>query len=307
MCRLLGYLGTHVILDDLFYRSDSALARQVYDPAMQGWLNLAGAGFMAWDDQSSRSELPYSYHTTELPMYDRNLQSLAEKIFATCLLAHIRATAYLPGTRGLVSNVNLHPFRFPNVRVALAHNGALADFDKMKFALAAACRPDMVSQVNGTTDSEWMYALLLSKLDDPYALHPADELAHAVKATFRTLRDIRLAHGIHTHSAANLIVSNGECLVATRFSFDLGCYDSEISGAVLNPTFHNLYYTVGSEYGLFDGAWGMKSPTPASSVLLASEPLTDDHTEWVEVHEYSILQITKVAAEVEMSISDLDV
>ena len=54
MCRVLAYLGTPVLLDELMYRPDSSLIRQAYNPKMLRMLNLAGFGMVAWDD-SSRS------------------------------------------------------------------------------------------------------------------------------------------------------------------------------------------------------------------------------------------------------------
>ena len=79
----------------------------------------------------------------------------------------------------------------------------------------------------GTTDSEWIYALVLSQLDDPWGRPGAHELAEATGASLRILRKVREAHAIDTSSPVNLCLSTGRALVATRFSFDYGWYPPE--------------------------------------------------------------------------------
>ncbi|MBI3917559.1 MAG: hypothetical protein HY322_11200 [Betaproteobacteria bacterium] len=94
MCRALAYLGQPVLLDNLLYQPDSALAKQAYMPKMLHMLNLAGFGLKAWDHSSFDAAKPFSYASTSLPMFDRNLKALAEKIRPTCVLAHVRGVTY---------------------------------------------------------------------------------------------------------------------------------------------------------------------------------------------------------------------
>ena len=133
MCRMMGYLGRPVRLDQMLYAPDSSLLRQTVGPRMLDMLNLAGFGLAAWSGDSEEPELPWLYHTPELPLFDRNLQCLARKVRAHALLAHIRGVPLHAGAR--VHEANLHPFRFPGARLAMAHNGDLADFAQMRFEL----------------------------------------------------------------------------------------------------------------------------------------------------------------------------
>src|SRR5262249_58871528 len=94
MCRALLYLGQPVLLDNLLCQPDSALVRQAYMPKMLHMLNLAGFGMRAWDRHSSEPLKPYSYASTSLPVFDRNLKALAEKIHPSCVLAHVRGVTY---------------------------------------------------------------------------------------------------------------------------------------------------------------------------------------------------------------------
>ena len=82
MCRALLYLGQPVVLDTLFFQPDSALVRQATLPRMLHMLNLAGFGMRAWDRASSEPDKPWSYASTTLPVFDRNLKGLAEKVSA---------------------------------------------------------------------------------------------------------------------------------------------------------------------------------------------------------------------------------
>jgi glutamine amidotransferase len=81
MCRVVAYLGRPLSLDTLLYETDSSLVRQAYSPRMTAArLNLAGFGVAAWDPGSARPDDPFLYRTTTLPIYDRNLRSLARKL-----------------------------------------------------------------------------------------------------------------------------------------------------------------------------------------------------------------------------------
>src|SRR5207245_6815081 len=90
MCRALLYLGEPVLLDNFLYQPDSALVRQSYMPKMLNLLNLAGFGLRAWDPSSHEPDRAFSYYSQQLPVFDRNLKNLAEKIRAGCLLAPVR-------------------------------------------------------------------------------------------------------------------------------------------------------------------------------------------------------------------------
>jgi glutamine amidotransferase len=76
--------------------------------------------------------------------------------------------------------------------------------------------------IEGSTDSGWIVALILSQRDDPYGVPEARELADATASALRILRSVRAAHGIDTSSPANLCLSTGRAPVATRVSFDYG-------------------------------------------------------------------------------------
>ncbi len=307
MCRVLGYLGRPVSLDDLLYGPDSSLVRQAYSPRMMAtFLNLAGFGMAAWDPATAQPTEPFTYKVTTLPVFDRNLRSLTHKLAPTCVLAHVRGVTYAEDE--VVAPQNLHPFRFRDARVALAHNGHLREFGRMRYDLVPAIRPDLLQRIEGTTDSEWIYALLLSQLDNPLGAAEADELVEATVRALAILRSVRAGAGIDTSSPVNLFISTGDCLIATRFSFDYGWYPDDDVLLETDLPYVSLWYTAGTEYSRRNGAWLMTgSDGPPSSMIVASEPLTTDTSAWLEAPEYSILSARRSGDALELEIRDLDV
>lgn len=290
MCRALAYLGQPVLLDNLLYQPDSALVKQSYMPKMLHMLNLAGFGLKAWDRESFDPDRPFSYSSTSLPVFDRNLKALAEKIRPTCVLAHVRGVAY--STEVEISLQNVHPFHFPGYRIALAHNGDLARMRDMKPLLTRHVRSEIAQLISGTTDSEWIYALLLSQFEDPHRDVDAVEIVQAVDRTLAIIRDVRARLDIATSSSVNLFIATGHQLAAVRYCFDFGCYWTKDPSRVheANLSFLSLWYTSGSEYGYHDGEWKMAGEADAAdSIMIASEPLTRDTSTWLEVPEYSMI------------------
>jgi glutamine amidotransferase len=306
MCRILAYLGEPLAVETLLFRTDNGLVRQSHSPRMMNtFLNLAGFGMTAWNPASLRPEEPLTYRATTLPTFDRNLRFIASKTETTCLVAHVRGVTY--SGDAVVTETNLHPFRFAGARVVLAHNGHLRQFARMRYALVEHVRPELAQRIEGTTDSEWIYALVLSQLDDPYGAPGTRELADAAAAALRILRTVRAAHGIDTSSPVNLCLSTGSALVATRFSLDYGWYPPEDEMLETDLPFVSLWYSVGGEYADHDGVWQMTAGDPPRSLVIASEPLTTDFSTWLEVPEYSILTAELGARGLEVEMRELDV
>jgi predicted glutamine amidotransferase len=302
MCRVLAYLGEPVSLGHILFETDSALVRQSYSPRMMNtFLNLAGFGMVAWDPHTARPDEPFVYRTTTLPTFDRNLRELGRKLDPTCLIAHVRGVTY--GEGEVVSLSNLHPFRFPGAKVALAHNGHLREFRRMRYQLVDHVRPEVAQWIEGTTDSEWIYAMVLSRLDDPYGMPDIGELADATAGALRVLREVRERNGIDTSSPVNLALTTGEALVATRFSFDYGWYPHEDSMLETDLPYVSLWYTAGGHYA--DSA--MVGGDAVRSLLIASEPLTVDVSSWLEVPEYSMLTAQRTSDGLAFETRDLDV
>lgn len=307
MCRVLAYLGAPARLDDLLYKPDSSLIRQAYAPQMLHMLNLAGFGLAAWDPASHEPGEPFVYRTPTLPMFDANLRALARKVRPGCALAHVRGVSY--HDRAQLGEINLHPFRAPDLPLLLAHNGDLHRFAEIKLGLLQRTDPRHAANIRGTTDSEHMYALLLSQLSDPRVRGDGPTLVRAIERMLREVRVERRRAGIDTSSPVNLFLADGETVVAVRFTFDFGCYPTDDPARVHPMQLHylSMWYSLGTRYEPVDGEWRMNGPiASADSVILASEPLTRDTSSWLEVPEYTALWFSRRGGRLELGSYELD-
>ena len=165
---------------------------------------------------------------------------------------------------------------------------------EMKSPLSKKIKPGYLPRIRGTTDSEWIYALLLSQFDGDMCAarkFTPDELIAAVRKTLQVLRDIRAQLGIATSSSVNLFIASGHQVAAVRYCFDFGCYpvDDPMRVHEANLSYLSLWYTVGKTYGLHNGEWSMRGSESGDSVIIASEPLTRNTAAWVEVPEYGMI------------------
>jgi predicted glutamine amidotransferase len=307
VCRFVAYLGERVVLDDVLFAPDSSIVEQAVHPQLLSAMNLAGFGVVGWDEESPSAELPWTYRTPGLPFYDRNLRALSRKARATALLGHVRGVRL--SDQEVVNEQNVHPFRYEGIPIALGMNGDLDRFAEMRIDVANLCDPDIAKLVEGTTDSEWLYALILSQLEDPRApVADPEELAAAVEAALRQIREVRERRGFKRQSAVNLVVSDGRSLVATRFAFDYGWYHEgwTFAGGERRYDYTTLWYAAGTGYGCHDGEWGIGPGSPSTSVIVASEPLTHDRSAWLEAPEYCLLVAKPGEQGLNIDIRELD-
>jgi glutamine amidotransferase len=252
-------------------------------------LNLGGFGLAAWDSRSPNPSRPFTYRTAGVPMFDRNLKALSEKVQASALVAHVRGVIYDPSER--VGLQNVHPFLFKGAAFALAQNGDLFDFQSIRYDLLEHIPADIMARVEGTTDTEMFYALCLAQLDEPWKACTAGDMAQATRSALRIIRDVRELRGIDTQSPINLVLTDGRSLVATRYVFDYGWYpdDGSFFAGEREHDFTTLWYTAGAGYGNHDGDWCMDVGGPTTSVMVASEPLSEDTSTWRRAPEYTML------------------
>lgn len=295
MCRAMMYLGEPVLVDDLLFKPDSSLVNQAYMPRMLHMLNLAGFGMMAWDSASHVPALPHRYRSPTLPIFDGNLKSLAVKTRAECVIAHVRGVAY--STAVHISEQNTHPFHFDGAAVAMAHNGDIYRIGEMKTTLMPAIRPELLALIAGSTDSEWVYALLLSQLPDWRAEPSRDALIGAVQATVDILEAARRHHGIAISSSCNLFLTTGRQILGLRHCFDFGHYRTGSPTQVheANMNFLSMWFTTGRDYGMHDGEWQMTGgEEEPRSIIIASEPLSSNSATWMPVPEYAMVHAEMV-------------
>lgn len=262
MCRLLGYLGSPILLDYLLSKPEHSLIVQSYQPRemTSGLLNADGFG-VGWYHPQRDTE-PFTYKNTSPIWSDINLSSLGRYIESGCIVANVRSA-----TGGLAVDLsNCHPFRYQ--RLLFTHNGFIENFQRTLYRPIRDRLNDAAYQsIQGLTDSEHIFALLINEL----LAAPDITLEKALHNTLQILIDLAKSHQVNF--SANLIVTDGNHIVASRF-------------ATRSPV-PSLY-------------WLRDDPTFPDAVIIASEPLFLG--DWKKCPEHSIIS---VGADLDIEINKL--
>ena len=107
----------------------------------------------------------------------------------------------------------------------------------------------------------------------------------------------------------NLVVSDGRWLVATRFVFDYGWYpgDDSFFAAEREHDFTSLWFSAGPGFAVDGQTWREIEGSQTRSVLVASEPLTEDRAMWLETPEYSLMSVEPIDGELHVESRELAV
>lgn len=251
MCRLLGYLGPPILLDLILSKPEHSLIEQSYQPKemTSGLVNADGFG-IGWY-HSQRDTNPFTYKNT-LPIWsDINLTNLSRYIESGCIIANVRSA-----TAGQAVDLsNCHPFS--NGNLLFTHNGFIQNFRQSLYRpICNLLRDEVYQGINGSTDSEHIFALIINEL----VRQPEISLDKALQNSLFTLAELAQLH--QTNASANIILTDGRRLVASRFS-------------TRSPA-PSLY-------------WLRDDPTFPNAVIIASEPLFAGN--WHPVSENSIISV----------------
>lgn len=209
MCRFVVYRGRPVPLARVVSSSDHSLVRQSYQPREMtaGSVNVDGFG-VGWYNRAVEPE-PCIY-TNIVPIWnDRNLPRLSRHIVSDCVMANVRSAT--PGF-GLDQS-NCQPFSYG--RLSFMHNGFIENSrDGLLRRIRTALRDEYYRNIQGSTDSEHVFALLLNFLHGQ-ARSPLGYVT-AIRQTVAQLLAWR--RGQAGHMALNLALSDGEHVAVLRFA-----------------------------------------------------------------------------------------
>lgn len=186
---------------------------------------------------------------------NHNLFNLSRVIHSRCILAHVRAAS--PGLP--VTRFNCHPFGRGSF--AFMHNGGIAGFQAIKRQLCNSLSDAAYAWIQGSTDSEHIFALyadVYAAIDGPDS---ADKMARALVATLEQIEEIRRFADQSEPSDYNLVVTDGRRAVALRYSTG-------------DKVPNSLHIHTGHRYSCHEGEINL-SPCNEATVLVASEALTD--------------------------------
>ncbi|KAL8823386.1 MAG: hypothetical protein Q9191_005902 [Dirinaria sp. TL-2023a] len=296
MCRFLVYKGKdEILLSKLILEPQHSILTQSYDSRLRLDTRRPhnGDGFgVGYYTPPSLGPTPCLF-TSTIPAWNCiNLERLASKTTSSLIFAHVRAT-----TEGSLSDSNCHPFS--HGRLMWMHNGNIGCWRHVKRSLALGIEPKWFNSVQGSTDSEWAFALFLDSLHkagcDPDDLDGDERgFGHRVlrEAVLTTIKRInRLIAEIPTNqrndedarSLLNFAVTDGQSVVCTRY----------VSSAKDEAA--SLYFSSGTSWKE-EGKGNYKMERRdkgADIVLVASEPLTFERDNWVTVPTNSVLTVHK--------------
>lgn len=163
MCRVLAYIGPEIPLESLLLTPSNGLVNQALDPERYPDLHLAGWGFAAWSEHLLKPEDPFLYRRPMAAFYDDNATRIIPSLQASTVLGHVRAASY--DSQVVLADENCHPFSFDETPWIVAQNGDLPHWMLLQRELLQHCEDRYLAQMRGTTDTEFLYVLLLSLLD----------------------------------------------------------------------------------------------------------------------------------------------
>ncbi len=246
MCRLAAYLGTAIPLSRFLLDPPHSLMVQSWAPKELRYATMNADGFgVGWYAADSK---PAVYRNI-LPIWnDANLSHLARSLHHGLYLAMVRsATVGNP-----ISHANTQPYY--DEELMLLHNGYIKGFHaQYRPRFERELEPAFRAGIQGTTDSEYLFALLRQSLQQDRELTMEHAILQLCARMERWLDD--------AETLLNLLVSDGERLYALRHALNHPC--------------PSLYYTTDDDQ--FPDAQ-----------LIASERLTEAEF-WHPVPEHQLL------------------
>ena len=287
---MLGYIGEPISLGHVLFETDSSLVRQSYSPRMMAtFLNLAGFGMAAWDPRSVRADDPAHLPGDDAPGV-RSQPPEPGRQARPDLPDRARARRHLQRARDDRGDEPA-PVPLPRRRASCWRTTVTCASSRACATTSSGTSgPSSRRGSRERTDSEWIYALVLSQLEDPYGVPEARELADAAVSALRLLREVRARHGIDTSSPVNLCLTTGRrarrhaVLVRLRLVPGRGRAARD-RPAVREPLVHARRRV----RRCATASSAMTASDTARSLLIASEPLTVDTSTWLEVPEYSMI------------------
>jgi len=255
MCRFVLYMGPEIRMGSLITEPAHSIIVQSYQ-SEEREEPLNGDGFgVAWYPPEPGAA-PAVFKSVSPAWNNQNLLNLSPVIHSQCILAHVRAASSgLPVTR-----LNCHPFAWE--RFAFMHNGGIGQYQTVKRQLRGMLSDSSYDWVQGTTDSETIFALFVDHYSALSGQDSADKMATALLTTIESIESLRKSAGLTAGCNLNLAVTDGRSAVVSRYS---------TAGIMPN----SLHIHTGYRYSC-DAGNAKLAPCEEPTVLVASEPLTSD-------------------------------
>jgi predicted glutamine amidotransferase len=264
MCRFVAYQGHPVLLADLLYRPRHSLVAQSRQALhMSQPFNADGFG-VGWYAPEA-APFPCVVKSAQPAWANRSVESLSLAVSSGLVFGHVRAAS--PGLA--VQDSNCHPFQ--HGRFLFMHNGLVQGFRALKRRLQRGLADWAWASIEGTTDSEHAFALLLDTVGSPEAELKPRELRDALCGTLRRLAKLAREAKVGDEMACNFALTDGRATVVCRHARGL------------EPA--TLYYSAGRRYECADDDGEMlgSGSLEPGAVIVSSEPLTRRPEDWTPI------------------------
>lgn len=315
MCRVLAYIGPEIPLENLLLKPENSLINQTLDPERHPQLQLAGWGFGAWSEHFLNPDKPFVYHRPMAAFYDDNVTKIVPHLRANTMLAHVRAGD--ANEEAVLADENCHPFAYKGTRWLIAQNGELPHWKILQRELLQHCKDEYLEQMSGTTDTEFLYVLLLSLLEgdsNQEVQRAFEEMLTLIVQAMKALDYVALTKLKLALVSPNRIVGvnvgaghQGETAPVGDWrelrKAEPGTDDFAL-GMLLEP----MYMLLGRDFQ-DRGTYEFEQCTleQATSAIFASEPLTENADDWVELEYGDIVFLEKDGENITRTVNRLQV
>ncbi len=201
MCRLFGFRSSvPAAVHPSLVTEKNSLVQQSREHK-DGW------GIASYE----AGEQPLVAHGLGPAYCDPDFERVSSRVSSRTVVAHLRLASV-----GRVEKRNAHPFL--HGRWCFVHNGTVRNFARHQAEVESLIRPDLLTRIQGATDSERCFYLFLTRLAKLQSLEgPAcvEKVACALAETMGLVSAITDEPG-EQRSSMNFLVTNGDVMVATR-------------------------------------------------------------------------------------------
>ena len=269
MCRFAAYIGPEIFISSLVTEPKHSIIHQSYH-AKERTEPLNGDGFGIGWYAPQFCNSPAVFKEVSPAWSNQNLQDISRVTKSNCVFAHVRAATI----GGQLSRANCHPFSWK--KYLFMHNGTIFGFDKIRRSLRKELSDEAYDLINGNTDTEHIFAIFVD-LIKPVENPTVEQLAKALSGAIAKIEELKAQVGLETPSTMNLVLSDGQRMVTTR-------YVSE------GEKSNSLYIITGSRFCSDGGQCIMNEGDDA--VLVVSEPLNNS-SRWKKIANNHIITVDR--------------
>ena len=316
MCRVLAYIGPEIPLESLLLEPENSLINQSLDPELHPLLQLAGWGFGAWSEHLLKPEDPFLYHRPMAAFYDDNAKGIIPSLQGSTLLAHVRAASY--DARTVLADENCHPFSFEDTPWIIAQNGALPHWQILQRELLVHCEDRYLKQMKGTTDTEFLYVLLLSLLKG----NTDEDLKKGFEDLLKLVLQAMEKLDLFALTKLKIALVSQNRIIGVNYGCDAKG-DPRASGDwkelrksghgtddyALSMLLEPMYVLTGTNFQDYAKSYrvDVASPKESTSAIFASEPLTEEGDDWRNIAFGEMVSLKWDGDRISQTVSKLDV